>query len=388
VTIQPPAPTPPLSGDDLFHTLRRLADEVRSVLLPPTAPRVIIVPGLPGTTLGTPAFPVDDVVWFDPLGAFRGRLLELAVEPTSPPLSALGTLDAGYLQLTLRLRRAGYDVEVHPFDWRLSLDQLGVELARRIAAREGEVHLVAHSFGGLVARAALVAGAPRVGKVILLGTPNHGTFAPVQGIRGTHWLIRVLSALDAEHTPHQLAERVFASFPSVYEQLPTRRVFAGFDLYDPASWPGGGCLPRPGLLQRAPAIQERLTTARGRFVVIAGTGVPTIDHVEARGGVFRYQGSTGGDGWVPARFAVLDDAPRYFVHASHLGMTNHGAVIDAVEDLLAGDATGRLPASAPPGTPVPDQSDADLPLPPFGGRKGSGLTAADLEALIEQLRGV
>ena len=59
------------------------------------------------------------------------------------------------MRIKLALRLAGYDADFHPFDWRQSIDVLGAELARRIAAEGKEVSLVAHSMGGLVSRAAL-----------------------------------------------------------------------------------------------------------------------------------------------------------------------------------------------------------------------------------------
>jgi pimeloyl-ACP methyl ester carboxylesterase len=372
-------------GEELFARLRGLAESLGARPASASSPRVLIVPGLPGTTLGRRGAIVDDTIWFTLESVVAGRLLELAVHPGMPRLEPLEALPSIYLQLKLRLQLAGYDVELHPYDWRMSLDQLGAELAARLAREDREVHLVGHSFGGLVSRAAIAMGAPNVGKVVMLGTPNHGLFSVVQGIRGNHWMLRALSAFDPSHTAHELAEKAFSTFPAVYEQLPSRRKFGDVDLYDPATWPETGPAPRRDLLLRAPAVQDRIASARGTFTVIAGYGYPTIDGIERTDRGFRYHRSTDGDGWVAASLAVLDEAPRYYVAAPHIGMPNDELVLSAVEDLLEGAGTDKLPEVRPAAARLRDHHD-DEPLPPrFGGRRGLELTAEDLQEVLGQL---
>ena len=371
----------PHLGDHLLERLRALADAARLRARPGRKPRVLIVPGLPGTTLGRRGRVIDDTVWFCP--EIPGRLVELAVEPGAPPLEPLTVMPAIYGQLKLRLVLAGYDVDDHPFDWRKSLDELGAQLAVRLAAEEGEVQLVAHSFGGLVCRAAIAAGALNVGKVIMLGTPNHGSWATVQGLRGRHWLLRALAELQVARTAEDLATQIFNTFPSVYDQLPTRAMGGAVDLYDPEAWPVTGPRPRAELLARAPGVQDWVAQARGRFTVIAGHGVPTVERVEKNGEVFRYGRTTDGDGWVTARGAALDDAPCYFTTAAHLAMTNDGTVLSAVVDLLAHDTTALLPVSRPEGAPLADQVDAAP-----GEHQDADLDSAELRDAVEQVLGI
>jgi pimeloyl-ACP methyl ester carboxylesterase len=276
-------------------------------------------------------------------------------------------------------------VAEHPFDWRRSLASLGVELRDRLRAEPGPVTLVAHSFGGLVARAAIRAGASSVDKLIMLGTPNQGTFAVVQALRGDHWVLRVLAAIDGERDARALARGVFSSFPSVYEQLPARAAPGDLDFYALPSWPDEGPRPREALLGRAAGVRASLAETKGRFVVIAGHGYPTIERAARAGAGLRYEGSTAGDGWVAARDAGIAGSPCYFARAAHVGMPNHPGVIDAVLDLIERDSTSALPTTFPPGDRLPAETDDTLSPAPFEGRTGDDLREADLAVLTAQI---
>ena len=45
----------------------------------------------------------------------------------------------------------------------------------------------------------------------MLGPPNRGTFTVVQGIRGTHWVLDLLSVIDGRHSAAELATAISAS---------------------------------------------------------------------------------------------------------------------------------------------------------------------------------
>lgn len=83
--------------------------------------------------------------------------------------------------LARMLRQAGYRPVVVGYDsWGLSLSQicerLRPTLARIEQAGEAPLHIVAHSMGGLVARALIQCQRPqRLGHVVMLGTPNGGS---------------------------------------------------------------------------------------------------------------------------------------------------------------------------------------------------------------------
>jgi len=246
------------------------------------------------------------------------------------------------------------------------------------------VHIVAHSYGGLVTRAAMLAGANNVGRVIMLGTPNHGTYTTLQGIRGSHWVLRILSALDPHHDAADLG-RIFGSFPSIYDQLPARGRVDGADIYDPAAWPKQGLQPRVELLERAPAMHERIDAVKGDFVVIAGHGYPTVTRATVENDQFRYEGTTAGDGWVTVDGAAIDGLPTYFVEAAHLGLVSDPRVMAAVLDLLAGRTTDKLSTTPPIGKPIPVTTDAEPGPTPLGGRPSDQLEPSDVANAFAQI---
>jgi len=123
--------------------------------------------------------------WMTPLAFRRRHARPFDPRRHRPPVVLLhGYLQhaANFLWLGRRLRRDGwthlYEVGHVPFAG--DIERSGARLAARIARvrREtgaAEVDIVAHSMGGLVARAALCAGAAGIRRIITLGTPHQGT---------------------------------------------------------------------------------------------------------------------------------------------------------------------------------------------------------------------
>src|SRR5204863_28023 len=88
------------------------------------------------------------------------------------------------LRLKLYLRAHGFAAEFHDYDWRLPVSQLGAGLVERVrAGGAARVAIVAHSMGGLIARAALsLASLGNVERLVFLGTPHGGSFAAAGGV--------------------------------------------------------------------------------------------------------------------------------------------------------------------------------------------------------------
>lgn len=200
--------------EDLFGTagyaeLRALARDAaaRSVR---GGERVLILPGIMGSKLGFPGLgPFEEALWIGPLQIAAGRLDLLRLPPSGDQrrVQALGVLLFAYLALKLRLRIAGHDAQFSPFDWRLGISALGANLARQIDEEPSRTtHLVAHSMGGLVARAALSGNPRRLGRVVTLGTPNYGSYSPVQAFRGVHSIVQKISLVDIRHDQAELAQ--------------------------------------------------------------------------------------------------------------------------------------------------------------------------------------
>ncbi len=145
------------------------------------------------------------MLWLDPIDIQVGRLALLGLD-AGAPIVPLGVVLYSHLKLRLRLRAAGFGVTLHDYDWRLGIEESGASLAGRLRAHGARrLAIVAHSMGGLVSRVALsLPGTEHVERVVLLGTPNLGSFAPVQALRGTYAVVRKVARLDAATNAERL----------------------------------------------------------------------------------------------------------------------------------------------------------------------------------------
>jgi pimeloyl-ACP methyl ester carboxylesterase len=339
-------------GPENYGELRDLARDAvsRSVR---GGSRVLILPGIMGSTLARRRLRIfEDVLWVNPVEIALGKLFDLKLNGGASPYGASGVILLAYLKLKLRLKVAGFNADFFPFDWRYSLNDLGAKLADAISRDAApQVSLVAHSMGGLVARAALKQTGQKVDRLVMLGTPNYGSFAPVQVIRATYDVVQKIAKLDLQHTSEQLAGQVFNTFPGLYEMLPSPEKFSAIDLYDPGSWPSKGPQPLATLLSAVKAVIDRLAPADSRFYLIAGVNQDTVTNVRVQDGEFTYEVSPDGDGTVPLAFATLANiVPKqiYYVEESHGSLPNNGNVETAVVNLLATGTTAVLPNERPP----------------------------------------
>jgi pimeloyl-ACP methyl ester carboxylesterase len=324
-----------------LSALARRAQETRRA-----GPSVYVLPGLMGSRIGTRGKLLDDVIWLDPVEVAAGHLTRLAL-PRGARLTALGVMLLNALKLKLSLQVAGFDARFHAYDWRRSVETLASELNARIAMEGGrEVLLVGHSMGGVVARVALASGAGRIARVVQLGSPNLGSFAPVLALRAVYPTVRKLAALDLRHDAEDLARVVFRTLPSLHELLPDPRLSGGLDLFDPAAWPDDALRPDRRLLEDAIAARERWPSADQRCLHIVGVRQETVTRAQLHGDEFNYTLGHDGDGTVPLSLATLPGAVHWYVAEKHGGLPNNGRVIAAVVDLLRTGATERLPASA------------------------------------------
>jgi hypothetical protein len=332
-------------GAGEYRALRQLARRAHRAPLASNALQVLIVPGIMGSQLGLKrAAPLpNDIVWLDPFDIQQGRLSVLRVGGGAPVVP-LGAVLYSHLRLKLALRARGFAAEFHDYDWRLGVAELGRALAERLARAE-RIAVVAHSMGGLVARAALGhPGTRHVARVVLLGTPNLGSGAAVQALRGTYAVVRKVARLAAQPSAEALASEVFGSFPSLYDMLPSGDWSGRADLLDAAAWPRSGPQPRAQLLGAARATQRLLAPPDARFAAIVGVGQETVTAVARRHDDFVYTLTRHGDGSVPAASAALAGAPCAYARVAHSDLTRDPLVAAAVVDFLQRGATSRLPA--------------------------------------------
>jgi pimeloyl-ACP methyl ester carboxylesterase len=367
------------------HDFRRLALLARRAAAWPARaaqPRVYVIPGIMGSELGRarPAPWPADLLWLDPLDIIGGRLVELGLD-SGLPLEPLGVLPPTYAPLQLELRAAGCDVVLHAYDWRRSILETGRELGARLAADPAEqIHVIAHSMGGLLARVAL-ASAPlaRVVRLITVGTPHAGTFAPLQALRGTYPLVRRLAALDRWHDAETLAANVFSSFPSLYEMLPTVAGGCAVDVLEPGNWPQRGPAPRAARLQAARGFERALAPLDARCVAIVGVGQRTVTGAARAGEEFAYAVTGAGDGTVPLRSAAPAGVRCHFFRSEHSDLLRSPTVARALIELVRRGRTSVLPRATAPQRHAP-VSVSDEQLRTLGAAK------VDWQALMPEAR--
>jgi len=333
-------------GEREYVELVRLARKAQRVGVSDASPHVVVVPGILGSQLGIARrHPLpNDVLWLDPIDIQVGRLRLLGLD-AGAPIIPLGVVLYSHLKLRLRLRTAGFAVTFHDYDWRLGIEESGASFAAWLREQGSRpLAIVAHSMGGLLSRTALaLPGTQHVERVVLLGTPNEGSFAPVQVLRGTYAVVRKIARLDAATTAERLTEEVFNGFPSLYQMIPSARRAGLPDLLDPRAWPESGPPLRLPLLERARRFREGLPAADRRFVAIAGVGQETVTSVSKGRDGFAYTVTRFGDGTVPANSAALAGADTYFTRTAHSDLTRDAHVASAIVDILRKGSTRRLP---------------------------------------------
>ena len=330
----------------------QLASLARRALRAPRrhAAPVYLLPGIMGTQLGSArAAPAPaDLLWLDPADVIAGGLERMRLPPPES-LHTLGALTYSYLALQLRLRAAGYGVIVHDYDWREDLRTLARDLAARWRAGPATtVSIVAHSMGGLLARAALaLPGGERVQRLVALGAPQRGSFGAAQAIRGTYPVVRRLAALDRFHDAEFLAEHVFATFPSIHQLLPSPDL-GSTDLWNERNWPATGPRPVARLLAAAREFAATLAEPDARTIAICGVQQRTVVGLSLSGDEFHYRVSDEGDGTVPLSSAQLAHGANYYVRCEHSALPRSATVGRALVELLRHGRTTRLAARHEP----------------------------------------
>jgi hypothetical protein len=337
-------------GATLHAELAHLARASLATPPGPAARRVYVLPGIMGSQLGIVrgGGKPNDILWLDPIDIQLGRVTDLRLG-ASPRVVALGAMSYTYLKLTLSLRVAGHDAVLLDYDWRRDLATLGKQLAERIDADgRNDVAIIGHSMGGLVARAALTHRAGRQGtRLVMLGTPNQGSLAAVQALRGTYSVVRKIAQLDLRHDAEFLAREIFSSFPGLHELLPIGLDDGALDLLDATAWPADGTGPDRKLLGDAAQLAQRLAPADSRFDIVIGCRQATATGIARAGGEFEYEYSLHGDGTVPIALARMAGARHGYIDCGHSDLPLDDRVIAGTVELLSHGATRRFSERAP-----------------------------------------
>lgn len=303
----------PLLGDDALAEYRDLARSAPSQQVLGDRPtNLIFLPGVMGSLLVSQG--LSGMWWIDLREL--GKLNDLGLQESGTQDATGGAdiqpvgLDKSYAAfLTAVWKRDDFGHRVYPYDWRKPIPEVTAGLRNAVrAAREangGEpVHLVAHSMGGLVVRAALMRHPElwdMVGRIVFLGTPHYGSPAIAGYLKNHLWGFDFLVVLG-----RLLSRQTFRSLWGVLDLLPapagvypgTRddpdpavHPCANFDLYNAAAYHLGLGHAEETRLQRgldAAADFHRdlwcwhrdlAQDRRDRMAVIAGVGYRTLFRV-------------------------------------------------------------------------------------------------------------
>lgn len=185
-------------------------------------PVVVLVPGILGSRLKVD----DNIVWKDLSDLLKGRFADLELK-AGDRVAPAGLLEEGYQDLA-RFLVASHEVVPFGFDWRRAVDEAADELAalleRLAAATSQPIRLLAHSMGGLVARRMRTLHgdvwqklSERPGfRLVMLGTPNGGSYAIASILLGRERLLRYLKMVS----PTSDVQRIVGMFPGLYDMLP------------------------------------------------------------------------------------------------------------------------------------------------------------------------
>ena len=349
-------------GDEEYEKLRQLAVQSRAVrerrerAKQEPLGNIVLLPGIMGSNLTRAGAGDTDLLWIHYLRIINGALSELQLgrngkDPARPGLKIEPTdVDKRtYARAVLKLR-ARWNVEPFPYDWRKDLDEASDRLGRFIKEKFGgkPVSLVGHSMGGLVARnfirrhpgqwEAMRGDERQGGRLIMLGTPNYGSFNIVQVLTGVESLVILLSRVDLRNNLNEIV-KIIGTFLGCYLLLPAPEKLPALAqaLYDRATW---GAYPVSELhLERARRFYEGLkdpaTIDPARMTYIAGCNRQTISGLEVMApGEFRYRTTAAGDGRVTHELGLLDGVRTYYVDETHGDLAKNNLVLQAVEEVL------------------------------------------------------
>ena len=377
---------------------RRSNDDTRAAA---DRPAVFVLPGILGSHLKAH----DKRIWLSL--RLIGGLSRLKYLPgDADGVQADGPIGLIYDDLMDHLAQT-HEVIPFSFDWRRPIE----EEARRLAdavdaaldARNGSgqpVRIVAHSMGGVLTRT-LQLERPKTfdrlmsrsgARVLMLGTPNGGSWAPMQCLSGDDTFGNVLANFGSP-LRDKAARQLMAEFPG-FLQLQAGLLDPQLGLDKAETWArlaredlkrvqdnnwwhryegadGDNAtdaayewgLPPQHVLQQARALRERLDQQRDtvlktyadRMLLVVGRAKFTPDGFDSGNDGFAYLNATdGGDGRVPLGCALLPGVRTWQLDSEHGSLPDVESAFDACVELLETGSTARLPAlAATRGTAVP-----------------------------------
>ncbi|HRO59288.1 MAG TPA: CHAT domain-containing protein [Burkholderiaceae bacterium] len=364
----------------------RKAPQLRAVLKHPSEgprPVVYVLPGIMGSELAVRRENREEQVWLHLARLAMGGLAQLAIPNPFDTAGERREIVATRLVEDYYADFIDFLAETHvvrPFayDWRLGILESGKRLGASVAATLDEieaqrprppVRIVGHSMGGLVARA-MVAACPDVWKrltahegarVLMLGTPNGGSFEIVRLLMAQSGTLRKLSLLDLTSGPERLIGTI-SRFPGVLQLLPN----AIDDFFSQEVWSrlqeqdefARGLWSKPSREDLATALQQvrqwkAVELDPKRFLYVAGCAEQTpsgwVDDSEwdellsVRRPSVAFLASSRGDGSVLWETGIPPKLSPWYMHGvAHGDLCRTPEYFDALLELLLIGDTNKL----------------------------------------------
>ena len=345
-------------------------------------PAVFVLPGILGSNLKVNG----KRIWlsrrlFNNLDRLEYVAGQTHIEPDGP-------IEAVYDDLE-RFLSATHEVIEFAYDWRLPIEQEARRLADKVqqalqarAHTHQPVRILAHSMGGLVTRT-MQLERPEVwddmmsrpgARVVMLGTPNGGSWAPMQVLSGDDTFGNMLVSTGALFEDHE-ARTMMANLPG-FIQLQAALLDNAGELASAATWarlaaddlervhqnnfwhsderqlnPYRWGVPEQGVLDAAVALRTRLDRQRDEvlpeyarnMVMVLGHSDFTPDGYQvAHDGLFYQNAVDAGDGRVTLASALLPGVPAWQVDCEHGSLPSYEAAFGAYLQLLETGTTGAL----------------------------------------------
>jgi hypothetical protein len=307
---------------------------------------VIFLPGLFGSHLSQQG----RRIWMDVMALMTGRISRLAIG--KPGVVAESVLQLGS-QVFIQQMGLTARVMPWPYDWRLSVEDVAADLARRLQdllTAEPDCELVFAGFGhGCAALRALAAyhpalwkeARPRGAPVVFVAPHEHGSWAVAEILLGRSDFADKLGLLDLWHSSKEIHD-LFAGFPSLLEILPSS---AAEDLFDASWWTGKPYRPRDLALAEARRIRQTILKAidPAEILCVVGHAKSTVASIRMDDGRLIKVTTPMGDGIAPWSLGVVPGVKAYQAGRPAGEILGDPLVVRAIGDLIDHGATSLLP---------------------------------------------
>lgn len=371
-------------------------------------PVLFLLPGIAGSTLSSN----NERIWVDLIQLIKGNFESLRIG--QPVLSERCNKDF-YGDLVSYLRRTHEVIAFH-YDWRLSILDASERLANEIDAKLTNtdsnipIRIIGHSMGGLVARG-MIAKRPEIwqrmiarreSRLLMLGTPNQGSYSMLKMLIGEDSLTQILSFIDIKYDQNKWLG-ILREFPGVLELLPRH---GDQDCFSSTLWTKiESCLHfkpedsydalRGSIVVLKNPDKDALNSARNtcekidavdldpKYVMyIAGKAGFTPDNAMIINDSIKFSGTSEGDGRVPWAHGIPKNLKCWYVDAEHGDLANFSPSFAGIVEIITTGDTSELSDVRPTGRSRSVQGEERFPM-----KKGQVTHFPNEQDLIRSIMG-